>query len=224
VASDSYNYHTYNYYYDDVTADGTSASTSLVGAVDHTTFADIREKLEQQAEEPDEMTLADQYFADAVEAFEAGGYDLAAELFAEAMALAPDDTVLPFAYGQALFAAEKYTEAAEVLRAALAQVSPEKEGVFYPRGLYAKDDILFDQLDQLASKTELYGFDGDLQLLLGYHLLGIGEFDDAIEPLRLASEDLENASSAAVLLGLAEKMRAENPEGIGATNDLVEQE
>ena len=62
-----------------------------------------------------------------------GFYEIAVEKFAQAMALAPDDMVLPFAYCQALLAAEQYTQAAEVLRAALLMVNPEKEGVFYPR-------------------------------------------------------------------------------------------
>lgn len=224
VEGDTYNYYTYHYY-DDDDGGADTYTTAYVGDVDHTTFADVRERLaEEQAEEPDEMTLADQYFEDAVKAFESGAYELAAELFAKAMALAPDDVILPFAYSQALFSARKYNEAAEVLRAALANVSPEKEGIFYPRGLYAKDETLFDQLEQLAEKAQLYGFDGDLQLLLGYHLLGIGEFDDALEPLRLASEDVENASSAAVLLGLLEKMRAKDPADIDTTNTWLEQE
>ena len=120
--------------------------------------------------------------------------------------------VLPFAYAQALFANEKYVEAAEVLRAALAKVSPEKEGVFYPRGLYAEDDILLEQIDQLAEKADLYSFDSDLQLLLGYQLLGIGEIDKAVEPLQQASRDLENTASATVLLDLLEKIRTQKSE------------
>jgi len=222
VTGDSYNYYTYNYY-DDTAAVESDETTCGIDAVDHTTFADIRERLAQEAvEEPEEATLADRYFEDAVGAFEAGDYNTAAELFARAMELAPDDMILPFAYCQALFAGEKYLEAAEVLRAALrkesiglAKVSPEKEGVFYPRGLYPEEDILFDQIDELAEKAELYSFDSDLQLLLGYHLLGIGEIDEAVEPLRLANQDLENASSAAVLLSLVEKMRIQSAEDTG---------
>jgi len=206
VGGDTYNYYTYNYY-DDTPVVDTGGAAYDVGTVDHTTFADIREKLAQQAEEPAEPTLADRYFEDAVGAFELNNYDSAAELFAQAMELAPDDMILPFAYCQAFFAAERYTEAAEVLRAALAKVSPEEEGIFYPRGLYSKDDVLFEQMNQLAGKAELYSFDPDLQLLLGYNLLGIGELDEAVEPLRLATLDLENAPAATVLLNLLEKMR-----------------
>jgi tetratricopeptide (TPR) repeat protein len=199
VRGDTYNYYTYNYYNGDTVASQSSGPTSDIGLVDHTTFADVRERLAQEAAgEPDDV------------AFEAGDYDLAAEMFARAAELAPDDMILPFAFCQALFAGEKYMEAAEVLRTALANVTSEKEGVFYPRGLYAKDDIIFEQLDRLAKRAALYSFDGDLQLLLGYQLLGIGEIDAAVEPLRLAGQDLQNASAAAVLLDLLEKIRTQN--------------
>ena len=80
--------------------------------------------------------------------------------------------------------------------------------MFYPRGLYTNDDVLFEQIDRLDEKAKLYSFDADLQLLLGYQLLGIGEIDQAVEPLRLASQDLENAAAAAVLLNVLEKVRA----------------
>jgi tetratricopeptide (TPR) repeat protein len=208
---DTYNYYTYNYY-DDTPAVDAGYTAYDTGTVDHTTFADVREKMAQQALEPAEPTLADRYFEDAVKAFELNNYERAAELFAQAMALAPDDMILPFAYCQALFAAGRYTEAAEVLRAALAKVSPEEEGIFYPRGLYSKDDILFEQMNQLADKAALYSFDPDLQLLLGYNLLGIGELDEAVEPLRLATLDLENAPAATVLLNLLEKIRIQDAE------------
>jgi hypothetical protein len=218
VRSDTYNYYTYNYYYDDdVCASDSAQRTGDIAVVDHTTFADVREKLAKQAaEEPYEETLADTYFDDGVKAFEAGGYDLAAEMFSKAMELAPDDMVLPFAYAQALFAGERYSESAEVLRAALAKVSPEEEGVFYPRGLYTEEDVLLAQIDRLAEKAQLYSFDATLQLLLGYHLLGVGELDEAVEPLRLASQDLDNASSAAVLLSVLEKVRIQKAENDGA--------
>jgi len=133
-------------------------------------------------------------------------------MFARAIDLAPDDMVLPFAYCQALFANEKYPEAAELLRAALAKVLPEEEGVFYPRGLYPDDDVLFEQIERLAERADLYSFDADLQLLLGYHLLGIGRIEEAAKPLQLASQDLQNSASAAVLLGLLEKIRTQKAE------------
>jgi len=212
VQGDTYNYYTYNYYNDDnVVGSASSHVIDGIQPVDHNTFADIREKLAQQAaEEPGEVTLADTYFEAAVKAFEADNYDAAIEKFGEAMALAPDDIILPFAYSQALFAKEQYSEAAEVLRGTLANVSPEKEGVFYPRGLYPDDDVLFEQINRLAEKAEVYSFDADLQLLLGYQLLGIGKLDEAVEPLQRAGRDLENAVAATTLLNVLEKIRAEN--------------
>jgi len=212
VQGDTYNYYTYNYYSDDVdtTASESSQAVGIIKPVDHDTFADVREKLAQkEAEVPDQETPADRFFDEAVKVFEAGNYDMSIEKFAEAMKLAPDDMVLPFAYSQALFANEHYSEAANVLREALVKVSPEKEGVFYPRGLYSDDDILFEQIERLTKKAELYSFDADLQLLLGYQLLGVGELDKAVEPLQSASQDLENAAAAKILLDLLEKIRTD---------------
>jgi len=214
VQSDTYNYYTYNYYGDgSAAAFGSYQAANGIAPVDHTTFADVREKLAQQAaEEPAPETLADSYFEGAVKAFEAGDYGSAADMFARAINLAPDDMVLPFAYCQALFANEKYPEAAEVLRAALAKVLPEEEGVFYPRGLYPDDDVLLEQIERLAERADLYSFDADLQLLLGYHLLGIGRIEEAVGPLQKAGQDLQNTASAAVLLDLLEKIRTQNAE------------
>jgi len=227
VGTDTYNYYTYNYYtYNYPSSEsGTTTTaeptqtTDYIKPVDHTTFADVREKLaKQQAANPDQETPADAYFEEAVKAFELNDYDIAIEKFAKAIEFAPDDMILPFAYAQALMADEQYTEAAGVIRAALVKVTPEKEGVFYPRGLYPSDEILFEQVDRLDEKAKLYSFDADLQLLLGYQLLGIGEIDDAVEPLRLASRDLENAAAAAVLLNVLEKVRA-NPDVSGQNTD-----
>ncbi len=209
VTGDTYNYYTYNYYYSDgAVSTEYNPVADAIKPVDHNTFADVREKLAQQAaKEPAPETAADVQFDKAVKAFEAGDYEIAIEKFSEASEIATDDIILPFAHSQAFFANEQYTEAAEVLRAALAKVSPEKEGVFYPRGLYSDDDILFEQIERLKQKAETFSFDADLQLLLGYQLLGIGEIDKAVEPLQQASLDLENAASATILLELLAKIR-----------------
>jgi len=181
--------------------------------VDHTTFADVRERLAQQQDEPPaEATAADTFFDEGVEAFGEGDYETAVEKFANAMELAPDDMILPFAYSQALLANEQYLEAAEVLRTVLAEVSPEQEGVFYPRGLYPDEDVLFEHIERLADMAATFSFDADLQLLLGYQLLGIGETDQAVEPLLQASLDLENAPAANTLIELLEKIKAGDSE------------
>jgi len=207
VGGDTYNYYTYNYYSNEGAVGAYDGAAYEPTAVDHTTFADVRERLAAQEQEPYEPTLADRYFEDAVEAFGLGDYDLAAELFAKAMELAPEDVIIPYAYCQSLFASGRYTEAAQALRSALSQVSVEAEGVFYPRGLYTDEQVLYGQIDDLAEQGQLYSIDADLQLLLGYQMLGIGELDEAVEPLRLAALDMQNASSATVLLSVLEKLR-----------------
>ena len=145
--------------------------------------------------------------------FEAGEYAGAAQAFASAMELSPDDRILPFAYAQALFADQQYSDAAKVLRMALQHVAPEEQGVFYPRGLYSDDEVLFTQIEKLLDKAEDYASDGNLQLLLGYHLLGVGETDYARTPLEQARKDVHNARAAQTLLDLLTKMEAVEAEG-----------
>jgi thioredoxin-like negative regulator of GroEL len=156
---------------------------------------------------PDEKTQADSYFEEAVKAFEAGNYPAAAAKFSAAMELAPDDIVLPFAYVQALFAGSEYKKAADALREVLAKTTPEKEGVFYPRGLYPADDALQAQVKQLCEKAASNPLDSDLQLLLGYQLLGMGRLDEAAKPLASARLDYNNHQAATRLLGLLEKLK-----------------
>ncbi|MEK7993790.1 MAG: hypothetical protein AAB403_08320 [Planctomycetota bacterium] len=150
------------------------------------------------------------YFEEAVKAFEVAEYNTAIQKFTRAMELAPDDMILPFALSQALTAGGQYSNAAAILRDALAKVRPDKEGVFYPRGLYPDEQRLLDQIDVLAKQADQYSFDADLQLLLGYQLLGIGQTDRAVEPLMNAKKDLVNADAAAVLFGLLEKVKTSN--------------
>lgn len=214
VASDNYNYYTYNYYYQNDDGEYTSAGSQMpaeAGAqpVDRSTWADVREKLDQQDAQPAAATLADTRFEEGVKSFEAGNYDVAARQFEEALRLSPGDVILPFAYAQALFANGRYTESATLLRKALSTASPEKEGVFYPRGLYANDDVLFAQIEDLVENLDRFGYDGDMQLLLGYHLLGVGETGYAREPLEIAGQDLQNAESARVLLKVLDKIEKE---------------
>jgi tetratricopeptide (TPR) repeat protein len=227
VAANNYNYYTYNYYSqsDDGSYTSYSSSTPVqneVRPVDQSTWADVREKLDKQNAEPAAQTLADTRFEEGVKGFEAANYGAAARKFQEAMRLAPNDMILPFAYAQALFADGQYTESADALREALKKVSPDQEGVFYPRGLYANDDVLFAQIESLVDKLERFGYDADMQLLLGYHLLGVGETGYAREPLERASQDMENADSAKVLLGLLEKIESQAKAANGAQDVIVE--
>jgi len=202
VRSPSYNYYTYNYY---TTEDGGYQPVQTVNT-------GIFENIADQTAEPQEATLADVYFEEAVKAFEVAQYNTAALKFYKSIELAPNDMILPFAYAQALLASRQYSKAAEVLRGALAKVSPEKEGVFFPRGLYPNEETLLEHIDRLAERAAQFSFDADLQLLLGYQLLGIGQHDRAVEPLMNAGRDLENAKAAAVLMELLQKIKKAQPE------------
>ncbi len=198
VRGTNYNYYTYNYYTDG--DGGYQPAQTIVNS-------EIFENMAEQTAEPEQVTIADVYFEEAVKAFEVAEYNTAAMKFAKAVELAPEDMILPFAYGQALLASQQYSKAAEVLRGALAKVSPEKEGVFFPRGLYPDEDSLLKQIDRLAERAAQFSYDADLQLLLGYQLLGIGQHDRAVEPLMNAGKDLENAKAAGVLMALLEKIK-----------------
>ncbi len=210
VPGDTYNYYTYNYYTGQP-ASATVYSTEETGLtpVDSNTFADVREKLNQEQQQgPGAQTVADSLFEEGVKVFEQGGYAEAADKFAAAMALAPDDEILPFAYAQALFADGRYSQAADILRTALQKVTPEKEGVYYPRGMYLDENTLDEQIDRLAKEAESRPDESDLQLLLGYHWLGVGETEKSLEPLTKAKEDYKNFGAASTLLDLAEKIKA----------------
>lgn len=186
----------------------TVASGPLEG-VDQTTFEDVRQRLaEQAARKPQPQTLADKFFEDGVKAFEQNEYETASKAFADAVALEPNDLILPFAYAQALFADEQYYQAAEILRLALTNLPPDKEGVFFPRGLYAEDEILFEQIEQLEEKAEIFTFDADYKLLLGYQYIGIGEYDRAEEILTGAARYERNTEATEILLRLLEKLKA----------------
>jgi tetratricopeptide (TPR) repeat protein len=207
--SDTYNYYTYNNYYDSAGTTSDYSTSSGLPPVNENTFADVRARMQQQAERtPDTATQADQYFDEAVQAFEKGAYNLAVDKFEQAMKIAPDDMILPYAYAQALVATEQYTQAADVLRTALAKVTPDKESVFYPRGLYANDDVLTEQIKILTDKATVYPLDADLQLILGYQMLGLGDLDGAQKHLDLATGDIRNAPAANTLIDLLAKMKA----------------
>lgn len=203
VVGTTNNYYTYNYY----NSDGTATTYQSADAQD--AYTAVNAPATQARPEPAPQTQADTRFEEAVKSFEAGDYGVAADKFARALELSPEDMILPFAYAQALFADEQYTRAADVLRQALKKVTPEKEGVFYPRGLYANDDVLFKQIEKLMNKQEESGDNTDLQLLLGYHLLGTGETGYAREPLEQAGQDERNTEAVAVMLRLLDKLEKE---------------
>jgi len=135
---------TYNYYYYNTAPQGEELNKA-------------QKKLEEGAPaKPAEETQADRDFEAAVKAFDSGDYAAATAKFNNAMQLAPEDIVVPFAHVQALFASGQYQNAAEALREALLKSSPEQEGVFYPRGLYSDESLLNKQIKQLVEAVEVY--------------------------------------------------------------------
>jgi hypothetical protein len=214
VGSDTYNYYTYNTYnYDYSTSQDytTSEYPGPLEGVDEKTFEDVRQRLDQQRQQqPEEKTLTDKFFEDGVTAFEQEDYDTAAKAFADAIALEPNDLILPFAYVQALFASEQYSRAADNLRSALEQMPAEEQGLFFPRGLYGDDEILFGQIDDLQSKAETFTFDPDMSLLLGYQLIGVERNDEARQWLERASQFEINEDSAVILLDLLDKLEEQS--------------
>ena len=136
-------------------------------------------------------------------------YYVATEKFRLAAELEPDHVVLPFAYIQALFAHEKYLDAADALRAALSNLPPDTQGLFFPRGLYSDDEILSAQIERLEVKADTYTFDPDIQLMLGYQLLGTEEYEQARQVLRQAEKNAVNYDSANLLLELLEKIETQ---------------
>jgi thioredoxin-like negative regulator of GroEL len=200
IAGDTYNY----YYYND--------------APQGEALNEAHQKFEQAPPaEPSQESQTDRYFEQAVKAFEAGDYAAAAAKFRDARDREPGDIVLPFAYVQALFAGGEYKAAAGALREALMKASPEEEGVFFPRGLYAQDAILQQHIEQLTRAAQLDPSNTDLKLLLGYQLLGTGKLNEASEHLQIARTNDRNSHSATVLMGLLEKLN--KPDGKNAVPD-----
>lgn len=207
IGGDTHNYYTYNYYYDDADLRAGEVVNGIQ-VPDYDALSAVREALEKQAaEEPDEETEADRYFDEAIKAFENGDYAMAVMKFHDALEHEPDDIVLPFAYVQALFADDQYAEAAEALRKAVSGMPSEEEGIFYPRGLYLDGDILNGQIERLTQAEQEEPLNSDLQMLLGYQLLGVGRFDEAGEYLHKAQTDLDNQQAATLLLELWEKLK-----------------
>ena len=190
IAGDTYNY----YYYND--------------APQGEALNEAHKKFEEAPPaEPSQESQTDRYFEQAVKAFEAGDYAAAAAKFRDARDLEPGDIVLPFAYVQALFANGEYKAAADALREALMKASPEKEGVFFPRGLYPDDNALQKHIEQLTRAAQLAPSDSDLRLMLGYQLLGMGKLNEASGHLQSAGSDEKNSHSATVLIDLLEKLK-----------------
>ena len=191
---------------------------------DYDDYSNVSERLDaeqlRQVEEamedaPAEESLADIYFDNAVEAFAGGDYQSAIDATNKAIALAPQDEVLPFTLVQSLFAGGRDTEAAVLLRGIFDSMPRDREALYYPRGLYPDDEVLQKQIQALSRKVDNDPADGDLNLLLAYHLLGTGEIDRAAGPLYKAKLHIDNEVSVAIMEDLLDEAR---------TNEQIELE
>ncbi len=168
-------------------------------------FEQVREKMKKQQNE--EQAKLNYYLEDIAVAFEVRHYQRAVVLTADAVKAEPDNRILPFVYTQALFANYQYGKAADVLRKALLTIEPDKQQVFYIDGLYSDRDVLTEQIKKLTTATEKEPQNADLQLLLGYQLLGEGRFSQAQRALQNARKDYVNKDAAGMLEKLFEKTR-----------------
>ncbi len=175
---------------------------------------DQKPTLPQQAEMELEDSRIAQQLGIIARAFVQGDYDSAVERARKATDEIPQSTVLPFVYSQSLFAAGQYDQAADVLRTAILEVDLETQGLFFPAGFYADMDILNDQIAELSNTAAADRNNADLQLLLGYQLLGLAAYDQAAEALDLAELDYTNKEAAVSLKYILEqtkKIEAEAP-------------
>jgi len=183
----------YNYYYYNSAPQGEELNKA------HKKFE------ENSPAKPADETQADRDFESAVKAFDASDYTTATAKFQNAMQLAPEDIVVPFAYVQALFADSQYQKAADALREALLKSSPQEEGVFYPRGLYTDESVLNKQIEKLSEAVEKDPANVKMRLLLGYQLLGTGKLDEAAGHLENARLNSHTNLAATLLIDVLEK-------------------
>lgn len=220
-------YNTYNYYYNYGGSSSYDSQPAYYGASvpqasygytasgeivpDYDALSKVRERL-QKINPPQQETLlpADEQFDRGVEAFEQQRFEDAVIYFREAIRLEPDDIVLPFAYCQALFAVEEYSQAATVLRTAVKMLPEDFETVFFPRGLYKDDQVLQDQIRRLMVTAEHEPFRDDLLLMLGYQLMGTMDYENARPVLNEAAKSEFNAATAATLLKVIDEAQKEN--------------
>jgi Flp pilus assembly protein TadD len=196
-----YNYGSYNYNYYGSDYGSTDYGMQVP---DYNALSAVGQKMKAQPQ-----TQSDKLFDEGVEAFGHQDYATAVEKFRMAVRLEPNDTVLPFAYAQALFANNDYEKAAAVITTTLYEMAPEKPEVFYPGGLYKDENILNAQIENLHRAVLMDPQNSQLQLLYGYQLLGVGKTDEAMVPLNTAKRDARTAPSATLLLDLLK--RTEQP-------------
>jgi len=173
---------------------------------------DHKPTLPQQAESELEDSRIAEQLGKVAHAFVQADYDQAVRRACNATEAVPESTVLPFVYSQSLFAASRYQEAADVLRNAVLEVDLETQGVFFSPGFYADINTLKEQITELTKTADANPQSPGLQLLLGYQLLAVANYDQAAEALDLAERDPTNKQAAARLKYILEQTKKIEPE------------
>lgn len=201
-------YNTYNYYGTAGTNASQKTSTAWKYPFGDTNY-DVSSYIEKISapDAPKYQTAADLCFDRAVNLFLAGKYGEAAAQFREAVRISPDDIILPFTYSQALFADGDYAHAAAVLRSAVAAIPDDQLTIYYPRGLYEKEETLLAQIEALEKAAQAEPFAADFHLLLGYQYIGIEKYDKAADHLKEAAKDPANQPAAQKLLDLLTQLQ-----------------
>jgi len=150
---------------------------------------------------PDQSQASD-LFDLGTAAFGKGDYATAVDNLRKAVRLAPNDTVMPFAYAQALVATNQYEQASAVIATTLAQMTPYKPEITFPAGMYNDQNILISQVDNLKRAVLMDPANANLQLLYGYELMGLGKLDDARTALIVAKTNVNTAAPATALMSV----------------------
>lgn len=201
-------YNTYNYYGTADTNSSQKTSTAWKYPFGDSNY-DVSGYIEKISapDAPQFQTAADLCFDRAVNLFLAGKYADAADQFREAVRISPDDIILPFTYSQALFADGDYARAAAVLRSAVAAIPDDQLTIYYPRGLYEKEEVLQAQIEALEKAAQAEPFAADFHLLLGYQYIGIEKYDKAADHLKEAAKDPANQPAVQKLLDLLAQLQ-----------------
>ena len=156
---------------------------------------------------PQQNTRAGIYFDKGISEFITGRYEQAAKDFKQASHHDQESPFLSFAHIQALVAGGYYYEASQFLRTSLNKLSPQNDGVFFPHGLYSDEALLNEHIEKLKRIVADNPGRTELHLLLGYQLLGIGEYDEALENLQKAEHSYTNKEAASRLIEILQKVR-----------------
>ncbi len=154
-----------------------------------------------------DVNHTDRQLTNVADAFKTADYPRAVVMAKKALDADPENAVLAFAYVQSLFANTEYEQAADVLRDALEKLDPDTEDVFYLFGLYPDKDTLPEQIAQLTAAADDQPRNADLQLLLGYELLGIGRYESAADAFEKAEYESSNRKAVTALREVLKKTR-----------------